>query len=152
MNVLGIRCSNTDYAYVILTGNRAAPEIVEKSLIALPKGYSRSESLKWFYQEIDGILGRVAINTITIKGAEALAARDQSFVSRVENEAMIFLAASNRGLENISRKVKVTIAKDLGGKGKAKYLAQLDTSVFPNYAQETDKIKEAILAAWSSIP
>jgi hypothetical protein len=69
----------------------------------------------------------------------------------VENEAMVFLAASNRGLENVSRKIKSTIAKNLGLKGKAKYLAQLDTSVFPTYAEESTKMQEAILAAWSSM-
>jgi Holliday junction resolvasome RuvABC endonuclease subunit len=151
MMKLGIRCSNTDYAYAILEGARSSPQVVEKNTISFPKGYSRSENLKWFYQEIDQILNRLEIDTITIKGAEALATRDKSFVARVENEAMVFLAASNRGLENVSRKIKSTIAKNLGLKGKAKYLAQLDTSVFPTYAEESTKMQEAILAAWSSM-
>ena len=151
MKKLGIRCSNIDYAYVVLEGARSSPQVVEKNMIPFPKGYSRSENLKLFYQEIKQILKRLEIDTITMKGAEALATRDKSYVARVENEAMVFLVAADHGVENVSRKIKATIAKDLGLKGKAKYIAQLDTSVFPTYAEESTKMQEAILAAWSSL-
>jgi hypothetical protein len=51
----------------------------------------------------------------------------------------------------VYRKTKPTIAKDLGLKGKGKYLDTLDCSVFPDYDNEKEKIKEAILVAWSCI-
>jgi hypothetical protein len=71
---------------------------------------------------------------------------------RIENEAMIFLAAESFGIKQIVRKTKPTIAKDLGLKGKGKYLStHLDTIIFPTFDKETIKLQEAILAAWSSM-
>jgi hypothetical protein len=50
------------------------------------------------------------------------------------------------------RKVKATIAKDLGLPGKPRSLTtDLDASVFPEYKDAPEKIKEAILVAWSEL-
>jgi len=55
-------------------------------------------------------------------------------------------------MTGIFKKVKSTIAKDLGLKGRGHYLrTELDTSVIPGFAGKPDKEKEAILAAWSEL-
>ncbi|HDZ02748.1 MAG TPA: hypothetical protein ENH52_15115 [Nitrospirae bacterium] len=151
MAFLGIRCSNNDYCYVILEGTRVLPKIKNKANISFPRGFSRAQSLKWFLQEIEDLLKKYpSIKVISIKGSEPMASRGKSFTARVENEAMVFLAAANVGIKAIFKKTKPTIAKDLGLKGRGKYLStQLDCSVIPNYDDESDKIKEAILVAWS---
>lgn len=152
MAILGIRCSNKDYSFVILAGDSNNPTIEEKGNVRFPKGFSRSLCLKWFLQELEGILKRHDVRIIAIKGTEGLAARGKSFVERVENEAMIYLSAANLGIKNVYRKVKSTIAKDFGLKGKAKYLStKLDCSVFPTFDNEDNKTQEAILVAWSSM-
>jgi hypothetical protein len=150
---LGIRCSNNDYSYAILNGTQHLPKIISKSSISFPKGFSRSQSLKWFLQELEELLKKhPSIRVIAIKGAEPMASRGRSFTARIENEAMVYLAAANFGIKSIFKKTKPTIAKDLGLKGKGKYLfTKLDCSVISNFDKETEKIKEAILVAWSCI-
>jgi hypothetical protein len=152
MGHLGLRCSNNDYTFVVLKGDASCPLIADKGYVSFPKGFSRPHELKWFYQEIEGFVAKHKLKSICIKGAEGSAFRDRSFVARIENEAMVYLAGFNNGIKKISKKVKSTIAKDLGLKGKAKYLAtSLNCSVFPTFDDETPKMQEAILAAWSDI-
>jgi len=149
--ILGIRCSSKDYYYVVLKGGRQQPEIVAYDHVAFPKGYTRAQELKWFFQEIDAIIEKHKIAAVSIKGPEGMARRDKSFVVRTENEAIVQLAASEKGIKLINKKVYCTIAKDLGLKGKAKYLkTDLDYSVFPEFNKMHDSLKDAILAAWSS--
>lgn len=152
MSFLGIRCSNNDFSYVVLSGTKEQPKIELKDSVVFPKGYSRSQSLKWFLQELEEIYKKDPnIRLIGIKGAEPMASRGKSFVARVENEAMVFFFAGKYAINPVYRKTKPTIAKDLGLKGKGKYLDTLDCSVFPDYDNEKEKIKEAILVAWSCI-
>jgi len=49
------------------------------------------------------------------------------------------------------RQVKSTMAKDLGFKGRGRYLATLDTSAIASFTQLDDKIQEAVLVAWSGL-
>ena len=149
---LGLRCSNTDFCHVILTGKSDSPRIEEKDQVSFPKGFNKQQSLKWFLQEIKKILRKYPVKVIAIKGTEGMAARGKRFVIRIEHEAMIYLAAANLGIKHVFKKVNNTIAKDLGLKGKGKYLfTKLDCSIFPDFERENDKMKDAIRVAWSSI-
>jgi hypothetical protein len=78
--------------------------------------------------------------------------RGKTYEERVEHEAAVIIAAANRGLRKVPKKVKSTIAKDLGQKGRAHYLSVLDTSHFQTFESESEKTKEAILAGWSELP
>jgi phosphohistidine swiveling domain-containing protein len=152
MSYLGFRCSNKDYTYVILNGTKEQPEVLCNDTVAFPKDFSRPHELKWFLQEIEELLKKNEVNSISIKSTEVPARKGNSYDERVENEAMILLTAENFGITQVSKKVKSTIAKDLGLKGKGKYLStKLDVSVFPNFDRETEKLKDAILVAWSSM-
>src|SRR5437867_6822555 len=71
--VLGLRCSNSDYAYAILEGDAKRPRIIEDKLIAYPADYERTKLLRWFHQEMEGLLGKHPIRRLVIKGAEAMA-------------------------------------------------------------------------------
>ncbi len=151
MKVLGLRCSSKDYAFGVLGGALASPDVLDSGLVMFPKGFSRVQSVKWFLQELDSLLSKHQCDLIIIKGFEGRT-RDKSFVERVEHEAIAFLAAANHGIKMVLRKVKSTIAKDLGLKGRARYLSStLDTSHVPNFADYPDKIQEAILAVWSGL-
>jgi hypothetical protein len=150
MNVLGVRCSNKDFTYAILTGTKRAPAQVMLNSLAFPKGFAKAQSLRWLLQEMDGIITANQINKIVIKSSEGLT-RGNTFVDRVEHEAAVQIAGAARGLKGIFKKVKSTIAKDLGQKGRAHYLAHLDTSSFPDYDSCSEKEQEAILAAWSEL-
>lgn len=151
LNILGIRCSNKNYAYVILKGSKKNPEIQSYSQVAFPKGYTRPMELQWFLQEIFDILDKNSINMVAIKGTEGMASRGKSFVERVENEAIVQLAAAIKGIKMVYRKVKCTIAKDLGLKGKARSLeTDLDCSVFQNFKEMDTSVQDAILVGWSS--
>jgi hypothetical protein len=153
MPILGLRCSNSDYAYAILDGDSKRPVVLEENLVTYPPDYKRPKLLRWFYLEIEGLLGKHTISRIVIKGAEPMATRDRPFVERTEHEAIVMLAAETKGITRISRKVKATIAKDLGMKGKAKYLdTKLDKSVIDGFGDRSAKTQEAILAGWSELP
>ena len=101
---------------------------------------------------MDGLLGKHQISRLVIKGPEGLATRGKAFVERTEHEAVAILNAADHGLARVSRKVKATIAKDLGMKGKAKYLdTKLDKSAIDGFDDRSEKVREAILAAWSEL-
>lgn len=152
MTVLGLRCSNHDYAHAILKGTRTAPNVIVTGEKAFPKNYVKPQLLKWFMQEIEDLVRNQAVTAIAMKGPEGFSARGRPFVERIEIEAIVFLLGANIGIKPVLKKVKSTIAKDLGLKGKAKYLdTKLNTSVLSGFDSYTDKVKEAILAAWSTL-
>lgn len=152
MVVLGVRCSNTNYAYAVLTGTKAAPSLVDCALVGYPKGYSHPEVLKWLLQEIEALDAKHHFDGWTIKGAEPLAAKGNSHTQRVECEAIVTLAAANSGHDTVTRKTKPTIAKSLGLPGKAAALATLtSTPLIPEIASQPDKVFEAIVVAWSDL-
>jgi len=151
MNCLGVRCSNSDYSIAILSGSRTSPEIIRKVCNGSPNGYKTARRLKWFLQEFEDIFNAIEIDEIVVKGTEPMAQKGGSYAERVENEAMIFLAAERKGITSIVKKVKATIAKEHGLKGRGKYLATLDFSVFPKFEEESEKMKEAIIAAWACL-
>ena len=146
-----MRCSNKDYTYAILRGKKDKPSVIECQTINFPKGYSRAQCLKWMLQEIEDLLNKNKILRIAIKSFEGRS-RGKTFEIRVEHEAAIYIASANCGIKKVSKKVKGTIAKDLGLKGRAKYLeTTLDTSLIDNYDKLNDKEKDAILAGWSEL-
>ena len=150
--VLGLRCSNKDYAYAVLQGLKKKPELIENGIVKFPQTCTRVQNIGWFRQEIEDKIARFSISALVIKSAEGLATRGAQFVERVEHEAAAMMAACSKGMRKVPKKVKSTIAKDLGLKGKAAYLAtKLDTSVIENFTSFPEKIKEAILVAWSEL-
>jgi len=153
MKCIGIRCSNNDFSYAILSGKKATPKLEISDTIAFPKGYTRPQALGWFLQELEGLSKKHGFLSVwAIKGAEAIATKGKEFVERVENEAIVIFHAGSVGVDKAVRKVKSTIAKDLGLPGKASALkTDLDTSIIPEYNNVTDKVKEAILVAWSEL-
>jgi len=153
MNILGIRCSNRDYTFAVISGMKTTPTVIVTKTIAYPKVDRLGESLKWFLLEIETLLINYSIGKIVIKGYEGrFRSKATTYDRRIEHEAIIFLVAENNGIKEIFKKVKSTIAKDLGIKGRGKYLkTNLDTSVIPNFYSYNDKTKESIKAAWSEL-
>lgn len=152
MKCIGIRCSNSDFSYAIVSGSKASPRLEASATIVFPKDHTRPQTLKWFLQELEKISADHTLSLWAIKGTEAIARKGKEFVDRVENEAMIVLHAGNIGAEKVVRKVKTTIAKDLGLPGKVSALTtDLDASAFPEYNAAPAKVKEAILVAWSEL-
>ena len=152
MNVLGIRCSNKDYTFAVLTSTKKSPELIDSQTLPYPKGFSKPQSLKWLLQEIDGLIIKYQIEKIVMNKSEARV-RGNPYEDRVEHEAMVYLAASNhQSIKSIVKKVKSSIAKDLGLKGKARYLdTSLNKSLIKDFANYSDKSQDAILAGWSKL-
>jgi hypothetical protein len=151
MNVLGIRCSNKDFSYSVINGQRGIPNVITVGSLIYPKNLSHPRSLLWFVQETEQLIKKHNIQAIVVKKFEGMS-RGSSFEERVEYEACVSIAAAKVGLTVICKKVKSTIAKDFGLKGRARYLETgLDTSVIPKFTDYTDKEQEAILCAWSDL-
>ena len=149
MSVLGLRCSNKDYTYVILTGSRNSPKVIQKGTVPYPQGYSTSQSLKWFHQEIENYVTQHDIKRIVIKADEGIW-RGKKSEDRIEHEAIAFFVAANHDLW-AARKRSSTLAKALGLKGRGRYLAELDTSPIPDYDKYSGKMIDALRSAWSEI-
>ena len=150
--IFGLRCSNKDFAYAILDGSKSDPILIDSGIIGFPRNFIRPSEIQWFYQELEEFNNKYSISFWAIKGAEPMAKRDSTFTLRVENEAMVFLLAANKGNDNVVRKVNSSIAKELCHKGKAKYLkTDIDFYVIENYSKSPQKINEAILVAWSCL-
>lgn len=150
--ILGIRCSNSDYTFALLKGRKHAPQLHNVKSASFPKGYTRPNALRWFFQEIEDYFAKhTGIAECIIKGAEPMAQKGSTYSERVEHESMVLLTAAIKGI-NASRKVKATIAKNLGLTGRAKALEEdLDSSVLADYNKCSAKEQEAILAAWSGL-
>jgi hypothetical protein len=134
-----------------MNGGRVAPTVVASNSLAYPKNYARQRSLQWFTQEVEELIKKYSVQSIVIKRSEGRT-KGRSFEERVEYEAAVYLAAARCCVTAISKKVKSTIAKDLGLKGRAHYLQTgLDTSLIPGYSQYTEKEQEAIICAWSDL-
>lgn len=151
MVVLGVRCSNTDLTYAVLTGTRTAPEVIATETLAFPKGYQKPQRLKWVVQEAHGLLQKHTVGVVVAKKHEGRR-RGNDYEDRVEAEAAVAIAAADNGIRAFYKKQKNTIAKDLGLKGKAKYIeSKLDTSVISEFENFSAKIKDAVLAGWSAL-
>lgn len=152
MAVYGIRFSNSDFSFCILTGHSDAPTVAESGRVAFPTGYSEPELLKWLHQEITALLQRQACDALAIKKAEGTVKRSNALETRVQAGAIASLVAAQIGCTKVHRKMSSTVAKDLGLKGKGKYLkTKLDTSVIADFDSYPAKTQEAILVAWSAM-
>uniref|UniRef100_Q01T22 Holliday junction resolvase RuvC n=1 Tax=Solibacter usitatus (strain Ellin6076) TaxID=234267 RepID=Q01T22_SOLUE len=149
--VLGLRCSNTDYHYALLSGTKKVPLVEDQGSVSYPGGLKKPAALKWMVDEIQDRLRKSDIDSVVIKGPEPAATRTSSLVERVEYETAAMIACAEVGLKAVFKKVKSTLAKDLGLKGKGKYLQTLDTSAIPGFSTLSEKAKEAALAAWTEL-
>ena len=151
MSILGLRCSNKDYTYAVLAGSRAQPKILATGRVPFPQGFKTQKCLLWFLREIEDLLKTSDIAMIVMKEFEGRR-YSNSLVARVEHEAMVYIAAAKREITAVFKKRKCTIAKDLGLKGRARYLStKLDTSPIPDFHNYSDKTRDAVLAAWSEL-
>ena len=152
MGILAIRCSNTDFAYAIVDGTKDSPVLVHCDVTGYPKGYEEHSLFHWFHQEITDLLDTHSPDTLAVKAAETMVKRSGSLETRIRIEGIALMSAAEVGCASAHRKVKSTIAKDLGMKGKGKYLeTKLDTSPIPDFDSYNTKQQEAILVGWSCL-
>lgn len=152
MITLGLRCGTKEFSYSVVKGTADVPELLEVLTIKYPTGYTDPLKLKWFYQEIDGLIKKYEVKAIGIKSTEPVAMKGLTFGDRVEVESMVLLLAANHGIKYIKKKVNRTIAKDFGLKGKGKYLETgIDYSKIPEYKDKSKTQQEAILVSWSML-
>lgn len=152
MRILAVRCSNSDFAYAIVDGEKLSPSVVASDVIAFPKGYDDPALFHWFHQEIMALINNYGPDGVAIKGAEPMVKRSGALETRIRVEGIVLMSAAEAGCGAAQRKVKSTIAKDLGMKGKGKYLeTKLDTSPIADFNSYNSKLQEAILVGWSSL-
>jgi hypothetical protein len=149
--VLGLRCSNTDYHFALLSGTKKAPILENKGSISYPVKVKKPASLKWMVDEIHDRLRKIHIDVVVIKAPEPSARRTSVLTERIEYEAAVLIACADVGIKAVFKKVKSTIAKDLGLKGKGRYLETFDTGALKNFSELPEKTREAALAAWSEL-
>jgi Holliday junction resolvasome RuvABC endonuclease subunit len=149
--VLGIRCTHADMSFAVLAGSQAAPKVLAVGEVAYPKGYQRPQRLQWIVQEADGLIKTHGVDLVVIKQFEGMT-KGNRYEERVEAEGAIAVAAGQNGIKQVYKKRKNTLAKDLGLKGRARYLAtSLNTAAIPSYSDLPEKRQEAVLCAWSAL-
>ncbi len=152
MRILAVRCSNTDFAYAVIEGSKQSPIVIDSNLTGFPKGYDEPALFHWFHQEIMGLIGKHHPAGVAVKAAESMVKRSGSLETRIRVEGIALMSAAEAGCDTARRKIKSTIAKDLGMKGKGKYLeTKLDTSPIADFDSYNAKKQEAILVGWSCL-
>lgn len=151
MKALGLRASNRECAIALIEGSRDDPRIVTTKKVVVPEGYADTESSRWLYQELLEVFNAHQPNVAAVKRPELSVKRSNALELRIGFEHIAMLAAAECGCTMAFRKVKSTIAKDLGLKGKGKYLKALDTSKVDGYDQLPPMTQEAVLVAWSCL-
>ena len=151
MRIIGFRAAPEIIAYSILEGTKENPVVLSTGQVKLPKGYKRIDMIKWLYNEMLSLFKAETPELIAIKETEVPARHGKKYIERVENETIIILAGGIiANVKNYYKKVKVSIAKDLVGKGKGKYLeTKLDTSKILDFSKYNQNMQEAILVGWS---
>jgi hypothetical protein len=147
---IGLRFTNKGFAFAVLEGARRAPNLIASSEVDCPKGFKACETAKWVKHELDAIFAKYKPNYVCIKAFEGRS-KGSIYEERVRLEGVAHYCASQLGLKDLARKRKATIAKDLGLKGRARYLATLDTSPIAHFNDFGSLVQEAILVAWSDL-
>jgi hypothetical protein len=150
MKIIGLRFSNKEYAYAVVEGSRTHPVLLASSIVRCPKNFKACEIARWTKHELDELFGQHEPNYVALKAFEGRS-KGAAYEERVRLEGIAHLCASELGLKDIGRKRNPTIAKDLGLKGRARYLKTLDTSPFAGFETLEDHVAEAALVAWSSL-
>jgi hypothetical protein len=152
MIILGIRCSTSEFSFAIIEGTLKTNKLLLSARTKYPNGYNHCELLKWLHNEIGDLITKYKPNGIGVKGTEAMGMKGKSYGERMELEAMIFLQAAENGIKYAKRKVNGTIAKDLGLKGKGKYLADgVDYSGITDFEKLSQHLQEAVQVALSML-
>ncbi len=151
MKVLAVRCSNTDFAYAIVDGTLRRPNLLECNLTTYPNGYEEHSLLLWFHQEITELFDTHNPDQLAVKAPETNVIRSNALDLRIRIEGIALMSAAKVGCSQACRKVKSTMAKGLGIKGKARYLATFDTSAITDFNSFSTKEQEAILVGWSCL-
>ena len=147
---IGLRFTNKGFAFAILEGTRTSPEFIASLETQCPKAFKACETAKWVKHELDSIFAKYKPNYVCIKSFEGRA-KGTAYEERVRLEGVGHYCASQLGLKDLARKRKSTIAKDLGLKGRARYLATFDTSPIAEFDDLSSLVQEAVLVAWSDL-
>ncbi len=150
MAILGIRCTNKQFAYAILDGAKTGPTVLEAKIINCPASTKRPSCIFWIFTETQSLIDKYGIELIVIKKNEGRT-YSGSIEERIEHEAAVILAGHSKGIKGIFKKGIRTILVDLDLKGKHSELEKLDTSSIPNYDKSTQHLKDAYLSAWSEL-
>ncbi len=149
--ILGVRCSNKEFSYAVVEGSKNSPTVVSSGTISFPKNFIRGREHRWFLQEIENLIAKNSINMIVLKRFEGKFKGGNSYEKRVELEGIVFLAGGNHDIP-VFKKMNITIAKEIFGKGKADYLkTKLDASKIESYDDYKKYEQEAILCGWSEL-
>jgi hypothetical protein len=151
MRVLGLRFSTKKIWVAFVEGTADSPELINTKTLTIPKGFEGPDALGWLYLELTDLTKAFKPDCIVLKGTEPMAKKSQSTVTRIDNEAIALLVSKHLGICCPGRKVNSTLAKAVAGKGKAKYLKDLEIKSIPNFQDFSDEHREAILAALSEL-
>jgi len=84
-----------------MKGRKQASQLQNVKSASFPKGYTRPNSLRWFFQEIEDYFAKhTGIAECIIKGAEPMAQKGSTYSERVEHESMILLLKSTKVIQH----------------------------------------------------
>lgn len=146
---LGFRFTNREFTYIGIEGSFSNPTLLFAHTIKLPKDFSRPMALDWLHKELTSIISKHRIATISIKGMEPFANKNSlASVNRIENEALAFLVAAQKGIESVERIIDTNVAAKLRLEKKNKRTQAYEICQEKFEREMDDNTKDAVLAAW----
>jgi len=72
MIILGLRCSPSEFSFIVIQGTQKTHSLVASGRIRYPSGYNHCELLRWLYNEVKGLIIKYKIEGIGVKGTQKL--------------------------------------------------------------------------------
>ncbi len=89
MSSIGFRCYPKGFAYVVLSGTKNEPAIVDFGKYPFPIGFSESEKLSWMKKKVEEILNKHTFETAALKRPELMTRSNKSFYERAIIEGVV---------------------------------------------------------------
>jgi hypothetical protein len=149
--VMGFRSFPDGFAYVVLDGTQAAPKVIGKNRVSLPRNYSWPASLSWVRKQIAEILESHVVTSACIKVIEHTAQRKS--VERFQIEAILAEYLHTKRSIDCTTRIKSQLKRDISGfTDPARYIEKVLTQSGVLAELNTKEYQDATLAALAELP
>jgi hypothetical protein len=149
--VIGFRSFTDGFAYVILNGTQAAPSVVAKDRVVLPKNQTWAASLSWVRKQLREIIQANSPTGACIKTVEPMAKKKS--IERLHIEAVIIEYLHSSKEVDCCRRIKSQLKRDIKGfNDAARYIERVLSNSESLQELNTPQFQEATLAAVSELP
>ena len=149
--VIGFRSFPDGFAYVVLRGSQAAPEVVANDRLCLPENHSWPACLSWVRKQLSELLQKHDANAACIKTIEPMARKKDARRLHIEAVMQEYLYTAHS--INCSTRIKSQLRRDIiDFSDPARYVQKVLTECHVLADLNSSQYQEATLAAVSELP